>query len=69
MHHRSMDMLQAVIDGLLTGGNRESSHALLVNIDIFTDPETLTAAVLLLPDSEAMGQLMTKLFGEGWEDL
>ncbi|MFX0114227.1 MAG: chemotaxis protein CheC [Candidatus Hodarchaeota archaeon] len=65
----SLDMLQAVIDGLLTGGNRELSHALLVNVDIFTDPETLTAAVLLLPDLEAMGQLMTKLFGEGWEDL
>lgn len=67
--HIVTDMLQAVLDDLMTGGTADASHVLLVNVDIFTDPATLSAAVLLLPDAKAMSQLMTKLFGEGWEDF
>ncbi|MFQ5980296.1 MAG: chemotaxis protein CheC [Candidatus Heimdallarchaeota archaeon] len=67
--HITTDMLQAVLDDLMTGSNTDASHVLLVNVDIFTDPATLSAAVLLLPDAKAMDQLMTKLFGEGWQDF
>jgi hypothetical protein len=64
-----MDMLQAVVDNLLTEEAVDASHILLVNVDIFTDPQKLIAAVLLIPDSKGMDELMKRLFGEGWQDL
>ncbi|MFW9915191.1 MAG: chemotaxis protein CheC [Candidatus Thorarchaeota archaeon] len=64
-----MDMLQAVVDNLLTGEAVDASHVLLVNVDIFTDPQKLIAAVMLIPDAKGMDELMNRLFGEGWQDL
>ncbi len=59
----AIDMVGALTDELITHSLDDSNMFLLVEVDVFTDEETIKGDILLLPDKMAMKSLMSNLFG------
>lgn len=60
----SIDMIGAIVDGLLSRLNNEHNIFLLVECDVFTDEDVLKGQILIIPNNEALKLIMTKLYGE-----
>lgn len=68
-----IDMVKALTEELLIEESEKETDELqvmLVECDVFTDDgQKVKGDILLLPRGQAMDILMTRLYGEGWEEM
>ena len=63
-----LDKIERIIDEIITS-NVKTTEILLVECDIFPeDGSKMKGNILLLPNAVAMNLLMTRLYGESWEN-
>lgn len=64
----SIDMIGAMIQEIVGRENNPESKFLQIQCDIFTDDESLKGEIYMIPNKEGLKLLLTKLYGEGWEE-